>query len=518
MLILLLLTPLIGVAGIILGCSNERQSKQVALLASLANFALSLVLWGEYDGNCGHFQFVQDWSSVTFCHFIIGLDGLSLFFVLLTTFIIPSCILGTPLGPKDWSPRFQGLGALPRVPSTMASIPAVKSFLIALLVVETLLIALFVVLDLLLFYVCFESVLIPLFLLIGIWSHSPHKVRASFMLFLYTLFGSLFMLLSFIAIYMSIGSTDYQLIATSYIQPEVEKILWLGIFLALAIKTPLVPFHSWLPYAHVSAPLAGSIILAGLILKLATYGYLRLCLGLLPEASSYFAPLVYTLCVVSIIYASLSTLRQVDLKGIIAYSSIPHVAIATMGLFSNSLQGIEGAMLLSLAHGLVSPALFICVAIIYDRWHTLVLLYYRGLTLIMPLFSLFFFVFLLANMAIPLSVNFVGEFLCLLGSFQRNPLATFIASISVVFSGAYSIWLFNRVCYGAFSRYLLPALDITRRELYLLLPFLFLVFILGIVPNLVLDSIHLSVSSLLHQKTPISLLSYFTMLVGSVPF
>jgi NADH-ubiquinone oxidoreductase chain 4 len=516
MLTVLLLTPLLGVAGIILGCSNERQSKQVALLASLANFALSLVLWGEYDGNCGHLQFVQDWSSVTFCHCIIGLDGLSLFFVLLTTFIIPSCILGTPLGPTatGQGPR----PALPTIPSSTANIPAVKSFLIALLVVETLLIALFVVLDLLLFYICFESVLIPLFLLIGIWSHSPHKVRASFMLFLYTLFGSLFMLLSFIAIYMSIGSTDYQLIATSSIQPEVQKILWLGIFLALAIKTPLVPFHSWLPYAHVSAPLAGSIILAGLILKLATYGYLRLCLGLLPEASSYFAPLVYTLCVVSICYASLSTLRQVDLKGIIAYSSIPHVAIATMGLFSNSIQGIEGAMLLSLAHGLVSPALFICVAIIYDRWHTLVLLYYRGLTLIMPLFSLLFLVFLLANMAIPLSVNFVGEFLCFLGSFQRNPLATFIASFSVVFSGAYSIWLFNRVCYGAFSRYLLPALDITRRELYLLLPFLFLVLILGIVPNLVLDSIHLSVSSLLYQNTPRKPTIFFTMLLSRLAY
>src|SRR5579862_5104961 len=296
MLTVLLLTPLIGVVGIILGCSNERQSRQVALLASLANFALSLVLWGEYDGNCGHFQFVQDWSSVTFCHFIVGLDGISLFFVLLTTFIIPTCILGSP--------------AL----TSSANITAVKSFLITLLVIETLLIALFVVLDLLLFYICFESVLIPLFLLIGIWSQSQHKVRASFMLFLYTLFGSIFMLLSFIALYMSIGSTDYQLIATSSIKPEVQNILWLGIFLALAIKTPLVPFHIWLPLAHTEAPLAGSMLLAGVILKMATYGYLRILLPLFPEASSYFTPLVYTLCTISIIYTSLSTLRQVNLK------------------------------------------------------------------------------------------------------------------------------------------------------------------------------------------------------------
>src|ERR1043165_194609 len=420
MLTVLLLTPLIGVAGIILGCSNERQSKQVALLASLANFALSLVLWGEYDGNCGHFQFVQDWSSVTFCHFIIGLDGLSLFFVLLTTFIIPSCILGTPLGPKDWSPRFQGLGALPRVPSTMASIPAVKSFLIALLVVETLLIALFVVVDLLLFYICFESVLIPLFLLIGIWSQSQHKVRASFMLFLCTLFGSLFMLLSFIAIYMSIGSTDYQLIATSCIQPEVQNILWLGIFLALAIKTPLVPFHICLPLAHTEAPLAGSMLLAGVILKMATYGYLRILLPLFPEASSYFTPLVYTLCTISIIYTSLSTLRQVNLKSIIAYASISHMAIATMGVFSNTVQGIEGSILLSVAHGLASPALFISVGVLYDRWHTLLLPYYRGLTSTMPLFSLLFFIFCLANMAVPLTANFLGEFLSFAGAYQRK--------------------------------------------------------------------------------------------------
>src|SRR3954469_1882426 len=262
MLTVLLLTPLIGVAGIILGCSNERQSRQVALLASLANFALSLVLWGEYDGNCGHFQFVQDWSSVTFCHFIIGLDGISLFFVLLTTFIIPTCILGSP--------------ALTSIPSSTANISAVKSFLIALLVVETLLIALFVVVDLLLFYICFESVLIPLFLLIGIWSsgQTERKVRASFLLFLYTLFGSLFMLLGIVVIYMATGTTDLQLLTTVSIDPSVQRYIWLGFFLALAIKTPLVPLHLWLPFAHVNAPLAGSLILAGLILKLATYGYL----------------------------------------------------------------------------------------------------------------------------------------------------------------------------------------------------------------------------------------------------
>lgn len=498
MLTVLLLIPLIGVIGIILGCSNERQSRQVALLVSLANFALSLVLWGEYDGNCSHFQFVQDWSSVTFCHFIIGLDGISLFFVLLTTFIIPTCILGTPnlspLGRSRLLPTKTGAS------NQSGNISAVKSFLISLLVIETLLIALFVVLDLLLFYICFESVLIPLFLMIGIWSHSQHKVRASFMLFLYTLFGSLFMLLSFIALYMSIGSTDYQLIATSCIQPEIQKILWLGIFLALAIKTPLVPFHIWLPLAHTEAPLAGSMLLAGVILKMATYGYLRILLPLFPEASSYYTPLVYTLCTISIIYTSLSTLRQINLKSIIAYASISHMAIATMGVFSNNVQGIEGSILLSVAHGLASPALFISVGVLYDRWHTLILPYYRGLTSTMPLFSLLFFIFCLANMAVPLTANFLGEFLSFAGAYQRNPFITILASSSVVLTAAYTIWTYNRVCLGSPSRYLYPCLDISRREFFLLLPFLLLIFVLGIVPFVILDSLHFSVSSLIYSK------------------
>jgi len=299
---------------------------------------------------------------------------------------------------------------------------------------------------------------------------------------------------------MSIGSTDYQLIATSCIKPEVQNILWLGIFLALAIKTPLVPFHIWLPLAHTEAPLAGSMLLAGVILKMATYGYLRILLPLFPEASSYFTPLVYTLCTISIIYTSLSTLRQVNLKSIIAYASISHMAIATMGVFSNTVQGIEGSILLSVAHGLASPALFICVGVLYDRWHTLILPYYRGLTSTMPLFSLLFFVFCLANMAVPLTANFLGEFLSFAGAYQRNPFITILASSSVVLTAAYTIWTYNRVCLGSPSRYLNPCLDITRREYYLLLPFLLLIFVLGILPLVVLDSLHFSVSSLIYSK------------------
>jgi NADH-ubiquinone oxidoreductase chain 4 len=497
MLSILLLIPILGIAAILLVSSNESQSKKVALGASLANFALSLVLWAEFDGNTAQFQFVQDWTTVTnkttsttsFCHFIIGLDGISLFFVLLTTFIIPTCILATWHTPLSSNPFTKGIIG-----------PGVNSFLIALLVVETLLIALFVVVDLLLFYICFESVLIPLFLLIGIWStgQTVRKVRASFLLFLYTLFGSLFMLLGIVVIYMATGTTDLQLLTTVSIDPSVQRYIWLGFFLALAIKTPLVPLHLWLPFAHVNAPLAGSLILAGLILKLATYGYLRLCIGFLPEASFYFTPLVYTLCLISILYTCLATLRQENLKSIVAYSSISHMAISVMGIFSNTIQGIEGAIMLSFAHGIVSPALFICVSAIYDRWHTYTLPYYRGLALIMPLFSLLFFLFILANMALPATGNFIGEFLSLLGAFQRNPLLTVLASSSVVLTAAYSIWFFNRVCFGAFSLYLKPSVDLSRREFFLLLPSLFLTVVLGIAPNLILDSIHFSVSNLLY--------------------
>jgi NADH-ubiquinone oxidoreductase chain 4 len=475
MLIALLIIPIIGVIGILLVGENASLQKRVALGASLVNFVLSLVLWGEFDSSYNGFQFVQEFATMNFGHFHIGIDGISIFFVLLTTFTIPICIL------SSWESIKVGI----------------KYFLIAFLILETLLIAVFVVLDLLLFYICFESTLIPMFLIIGIWGHKA--IRASFMLFLFTLFGSLFMLLAILLLFSHAGSTDLQVLFLSDLSESRQKILWLAIFFAFIVKTPLVPVHIWLPLAHTASPLAGSIVLAAIMLKLASYGMLRVLLGILPEASNYFTPLVYAICVVSIIYTSFVTLRQHDIKTIIAYSSIGHMAIVTLGIFSNTIQGIEGSIMLGLAHGIVSPALFICATILYDKYHTRLVKYYRGLVTEMPLFVLLFFVFISANMAVPLSANFVGEFMSLAGAFERNPVLTAFAALSIILSAAYSIWLFNRIAFGASSVYITPSGDLNRREFMTLLPLLVLVFILGICPNIFLDLLHCSVSNLLFE-------------------
>jgi len=482
MLTLLLIIPLVGVLMLAPMQGNtvqsESQMKRLALGTSLINFVLSIVLWGEFDSSTSEYQFTQEFNQVNFCHLHIGVDGISLYFVLLTTFITPICIL------SNWDNIKEQL----------------KYFLMCFLVLETLLIAVFVVLDILLFYVFFESVLIPLFLIVGIWGGSATRVRAAFLLFLYTLFGSLFMLLAFLVIYYNVGSTDFQVVSLSEINLESQKLLWLAVFISMAIKTPLLPFHVWLPRAHAEAPLAGSVILAGLILKLATYGYMRILIQFLPDATSYFSPLVQTIAVITLIYASLATLRQTDFKALVAYSSIGHMAVVVLGLFSNTIQGIDGALLLSIAHGVVSPALFILVGgVLYDRYHTRTIRYYRGMTAYMPLFSIMFFVFTIFNAAVPLSSNWAGEFLCLAGAFQRNPVFAVLGSTGIVLSAAYSIWLYNRIAFGSWSKYLNYTTDLTRREFMLLLPLLFVAVVFGIFPNIILDSVHASTSGLLYS-------------------
>ena len=484
MLTLLLIIPLVGALMLAPMQGNTRQSesqmKRLALGTSLINFVLSIVLWGEFDSSTSEYQFTQEFNQVNFCHLHIGVDGISLYFVLLTTFITPICIL------SNWDNIKEQL----------------KYFLMCFLVLETLLIAVFVVLDILLFYVFFESVLIPLFLIVGIWGGSATRVRAAFLLFLYTLFGSLFMLLAFLVIYYNVGSTDFQVVSLSEINLESQKLLWLAVFISMAIKTPLLPFHVWLPRAHAEAPLAGSVILAGLILKLATYGYMRILIQFLPDATSYFSPLVQTIAVITLIYASLATLRQTDFKALVAYSSIGHMAVVVLGLFSNTIQGIDGALLLSIAHGVESPALFILVGgVLYDRYHTRTIRYYRGMTAYMPLFSIMFFVFTIFNAAVPLSANWAGEFLCLAGAFQRNPVFAVLGSTGIVLSAAYSIWLYNRIAFGAWSKYLNYTTDLTRREFMLLLPLLFVAVVFGIFPNIILDSIHASTSGLIYSAS-----------------
>jgi NADH-ubiquinone oxidoreductase chain 4 len=451
--------------------------KNIALITSLINFLISIYIWLEFDSSTTLYQFVYDFNQLSFCHFNIGIDGISLYFVLLTTFVTPIALL-----------------------SNYTSINNnLKFFLISILMLESLQIFAFVSLDLLLFYIFFESVLPIIFTLIVIFGHGEDRFRSAFLLFLYTLAGSLPMLLCILYIYSNLGSTDFQLISLSEISLETQKILWLGFFLAFAVKTPLFPFTIWLPKAHADSPLAGSIILAATILKLATYGYIRVLINFLPDASNFFGPLVQTIAVIVIIYASLTTIIQQDTKKLIAYSSISHMGVVVLGLFSNTIIGIEGGILLALAHGFVSPALFICVGgIIYDRTETRVINYIRGLVNYMPVFTILFFIFTLCNTGIPLSLNFLGEQFSLMGIWKISPIIAVLGASGIVLSACFSIFLYNRISYGSYSPHILILKDINRREFYLLISLLIPTIILGIIPNVILNSIHTSISSLLY--------------------
>lgn len=456
---------------------KEITIKKIALTSTLITFIISIYIYCEFDSITSEYQFTQEFNQVNFCHFYLGVDGISLYFIILTTFITPICIL------SNWNNIKKDI----------------KYYLICFLVLETLLIITFVVLDIILFYIFFESVLIPLFLIVGIWGGSATRVRASFLLFLYTLFGSLFILLSFLVIYYNVGTTDFNIISINEISLDQQKILFIGIFISIAVKTPLIPFNTWLTYAHSEAPVGGSIILAGVILKLSLYGFLRIILQFLPDASIYFSPLVQSIAVISIIYASLSTIRQTDFKKIVAYSSVAHIGVVVLGIFSNTVQGISGAIVLGIAHGFVSPALFfICGGVLYDRYHTRTIRYYRGITNYIPIFSIFFFLFTIFNAAVPLSLNWVGEFIALTGIFQINPIIAFLASTGIVFSASYSIWLYNRICYATFSQFILYTTDINRREVIVLIPLLIITVLLGIYPNIILDQIQVSVTNLIY--------------------
>jgi NADH-ubiquinone oxidoreductase chain 4 len=477
MLSLLLIIPIIG-SIVMLPISNKENLKKIALITSLINLLVSILVWIQFDPNTTQYQFVYEFNQLSFCHLNIGIDGISLYFILLTTFITPIAIL------SNYNNITNNL----------------KYFLISFLILETLQLAVFLVLDLLLFYIFFESVLPILFLIIIIYGSGEKRIRSAFLFFLYTLAGSLFMLLAILKIYMNVGSTDFQLISLSEISLENQKILWLAFFLALAVKTPLWPVHTWLPKAHSDSPLAGSILLAATILKFATYGMIRILIDFLPDASNYFSPLVQTIAIVTLIYASLSTIIQQDTKVLIAYSSICHMAVVVLGLFSNTIQGLEGAILLALAHGFVSPALFICVGgIIYDRYHTRIVNYIRGLANTMPVFTILFFIFTLANTGIPLTLNFLGEQLSLIGIWFVSPIIAVLGATGIVFSAIYSIYLYNRISYGSFSVHLTVMKDITRREFNLLIALLIPTVLLGLFPNVILDGLHLSVSTLLYN-------------------
>lgn len=482
MLSLLLLIPIIGSLLLLTipenSIENKIRMKRITLISMIINFLISIYIWLEFDSSTSQYQFVYEFINLSYCHLNIGIDGISLYFLLLTTFISPIAVLSNYYNINN----------------------NLKYFLISFLLLETLQIGVFVVLDLILFYIFFESVLPILFLVIIIYGAGEARIRSALLLFLYTLTGSLFMLLAILQIYSYVGSTDFQIISLSDINLESQKILWLGFFLAFAVKTPLWPLTGWLYRAHADSPLAGSILLAATILKFATYGYLRVLINFLPDATNYFSPLVQTIAIITLIYASLATIVQQDTKALIAYSSIAHMSVVILGLFSNTIQGIEGAILLALAHGFVSPALFICVGgVIYDRTGTRIIHYIRGLVTYMPVFTILFFIFTLSNTGIPLTLNFLGEQLSLIGIWERSPIIAALGATGIVLSAIYSIYLYNRISYGIYSPHLKPIKDISRREFNLLITLLIPTVLLGIFPNVILDGLHFSVSSLLYN-------------------
>lgn len=476
LLLSLILIPILGIFSIFTYNSYDTQVykknlKVIALSVTLINLLISLIVWLLYNNSSKHFQFVQEHYIIGYYDFFLGIDGLSIYFILLTTLIMPISII------SNWKSIDNKL----------------EYFLIIILLLETLLLTIFLVLDILMFYIFFESILAPLFILIGIYGSSA-KIRASFYFFLYTFLGSLFMLLSIIKMQSLIGCTDiYVLSKTNFIY-ITQLFMFIGIFIAFAVKTPTIYLNSWLLKAHVESPLSGSIILAAIVLKLSLYGIFRLILPLLPKAFLYYTYVVFLIGILTIIYASLSTLRTIDIKELIAYSSVSHAAVYLSGVFSNVVQGIQGGILLGLAHGFVSSGLFISAGgILYDRSGTRLITYYRGIAQSMPIFSILFFILSLGNCGAPLTLNFVGEFMSLYGVFERLPIAGILASSSIVFSAAYTIFMFNRIAFAGatlkrFWYEYIP--DLNKREFFMLTVLVLFTVLLGIYPSIVLDGLH----------------------------
>jgi NADH-quinone oxidoreductase subunit M len=483
--------PLLGVVAILLARGEDqaanRYARWAALWTTIITFGVSLFILGAFNNADSGFQLVEKhaWlGNVASYH--MGVDGISMPFVILTTFLMPICILAS------WHVSKRA-----------------KEYMIAFLVLETLMIGVFCALDTVLFYLFFEAGLIPMFLIIGIWG-GQRRVYASFKFFLYTLLGSVLMLIAIIAMYWQAGTTDIvALLARNPGFPaEMQTWLWLAFFASFAVKMPMWPVHTWLPDAHVEAPTAGSVILAAILLKMGGYGFLRFSLPMFPDASVYFQPMVYTLSVVAIIYTSLVALMQEDMKKLIAYSSVAHMGFVTMGIFSLTKQGIDGAVFQMISHGLVSGALFLCVGVVYDRMHTREIAAYGGLVHRMPLYAFIFMLFTMANVGLPGTSGFVGEFLSLLGTFQSNTWVAFFATFGVILSAGYALWLYRRVVFGKLEK---PALmhlpDMTPRELLTLAPLAILTIYFGVYPTPILDVMSASVDNLVKTVQTASLMA-----------
>ena len=463
---IIIFLPLVGVLLLSIINSNsksgERNLKHTALWVVCLNFIISIVMLANFDQSDPNFQFTENYFWINSgISYHLGVDGISILLVILTTFLMPFCILAS----------FESIKV------------SLKEYLIAFLILETLMIGVFCSLDLILFYLFFEGGLIPMFLIIGIWG-GERRVYSTFKFFLFTLAGSVFMLLAIIAIYIEAGTTDIVYLLQYDIDPSLQYIFWLAFFASFAVKIPMWPVHTWLPDAHVEAPTAGSVILAGVLLKMAGYGFIRFSLGMFPIASSYFAPFIFTLSIIAIIYASLIALVQKDMKKLIAYSSVAHMGFVTLGIFTFTLQGIEGAMIQMISHGIVSAALFLCVGVVYDRIHTREIERYGGLVNRMPLYSFVFMIFIMGSIGLPGTSGFVGEFLVLLAIFSVNTYFAVFATTGVVLAAAYSLWLYRKVIFGSLIKEdLLEILDLSRREIIILFPLAFLTIFFGFYPQ-----------------------------------
>ena len=487
LLTLAIFIPFVG-AAFVLSIRNKDQAivaqnaRLAALWCSLIVLVIVIAIWVNFETGTAEFQFVQrfEWIPAYGIAYFVGIDGISLFLVVLSAALTPVCIL------CSWD----------------AIKTRVKEYMIAFLVMEGLMIGVFCALDLVLFYLFFEAMLIPMFLIIGVWG-GPRRIYSAFKFFLYTLVGSVLLLVAMLAMYFTAGTTSIPELMEAGFSPEMQRWLWLAMFASFAVKVPMWPFHTWLPDAHVEAPTAGSVILAGVLLKMGGYGFLRFSLPMLPDATVYFAPLIYTLSIVAIIYTSLVALMQEDMKKLIAYSSVAHMGFVTLGIFTLNEQGIEGGIYQMLSHGVVSAALFLVVGVVYDRIHTRLIARYGGLVNRMPMYAFIFMVFMLASVGLPGTSGFIGEFLVLVGAFQANTWVAFLATTGIILGAAYMLWLYRRVVFGELTKDDLKTItDVNRRELAYFVPMVVIVIVMGVWPDPFLGAMEASVQHLVEQVRP----------------
>jgi NADH-quinone oxidoreductase subunit M len=467
--------PLLGALVILLIKEDETSVgniRKVALWTSIGVFLLSLLIWLQFDNSKAEYQFQEKirWFSDFNFYYHIGIDGISLFMVILSTFLTPLCILAS------WE-----------------SIKIrVKEYMLAFLFLETVMIGMFASVDILLFYIFFEAVLIPMYLIIGIWG-GDRRIYASFKFFLYTLLGSVLMLIAIVVIYKLTNSMSIGDLQGNYFSTNIQMYLWLAFFASFAVKIPMWPFHTWLPDAHVEAPTAGSVILAGVLLKMGGYGFIRFSLGMLPEASEFFAPLIMTLSIIAIVYTSLVAIAQTDIKKLIAYSSVAHMGLVTIGIFIVNSQGLEGAMIQMISHGVVSGALFLCVGVIYDRMHTREINFYGGLVNRMPIYATVFMIFMLGSVGLPGTSGFIGEFLIIVGSFKYSSIVVIGAASGIILSAVYMLYLYKRIIFGVINNEKIKdILDLNLREKTILIPLAIAVLLIGIFPNIFIEPMRLS--------------------------